>query len=598
MGTEILLLLGAIIVLLYILFSGIIVLPLRRLKNYFLQAGNKVRKDFEGMNHHDIITVKEYKLFSDNKIQKTWDNYFKVVSSGDGNHRFADIGNLFDPEIYISKKVNISLFSVIPVLFFFLSSALTVVFDLLFSGNVQTRSETVVLVIFLNLLLSALMAAIFHISRFKTVEAIDSFNLKVSEIFQTPYGTGEQISDIRMILGRYHSDQLKLYSKLNKEISLTVVQKLEPFLETMEKMVRDYLSAISTDQQKAMEHLADYFMKNTSELYDGQIEKITRATTQMTLIQEKTSGSLDNISGFFNASVAAIDKVMNSSKEMTDSYEKYLIQMKDMSMGIDANIKLMAQMLEYIDENAKNKDFTIEKLTSFQEDLIKTSQDSKDQMKAFFDEFKNTYTNHLLTMQVLTERLDKSGSIIEKSYNDFNGSLGEISGFFESLKSGMDDVRNNTNELSAVYKENLDKLESVNNLIGENIKSSSDLTEYINNSLKSNNFTVEKLAQFQKELIDISDKTNSAMNEFFTDFKDHYSSYIIAMKAASADMQKSGELLSESYSGFTSNLNSEVSEVFAGFEDNLSKVSIKFAKSITDLQEAIDELPDIIKGIK
>ena len=572
--------------------------PLRKIRNSITAARDKVIKDFKNKEHNEIITIKRYHLFDDNKIQRNWEKYFKTVSSGDGNHRYTDISDYFNHEKIIAGRINTALSSIIPVIFFFVSIAFTVMFAFLTKQESKSVNDTIILFICGIIFLSIFMIVLHKISLYRTREVLNEFNFTISEIFDTPCGTGEQLSDIRIILGRYHSDQIKLYSKLNKEISMTVVQKLEPFLDAMEKMVKDYLGAISVDQQKAMEHLADYFMKNTSELYDGQIEKITDATFKMTQIQEKTSGSLENISEFFNKSTVAIDKVINNSNEMTGSYEKYLGQMKEMSFGIDSNIKLMAQMLEYIDENARNKDFTIEKLTSFQQDLIDNSRNSADTMKEFFDDFKETYTSHLMTMKSVSDSLAGSGVMLESSYNNFNSTLGDISGFFENLNNRIEDVRNNSNEMSLIYKENLEQLQSVNSLVEENIKSSSNLTEYINNSLKSNNFTVEKLTEFQKELIDVSEKSSNAMNEFFADFKDHYSSYIIAMKAASADMQKSGEIVKESYSGFATNLDREVSEVFGKFEENLTEISIRFAKSIKDLQEAIDELPEIIKGIK
>jgi len=593
-----LLLLSAIVLLIYFVIIGYVCFPLYKIRKSINLARRKINKDFKDKELSEKTGIEEYRLFNDLQFENYWNKYFRAVLSDAGSHKFSDITNHFNPVKIISERINTALVSILPVLFFIFSSAITVLFTVLLKLEVQAENEALIIVLCGLIILSSIMSVLFKTLQFITHGTLNEFNSLVSEIFETPCGTGEQISDIRMILEEYHSDQIKLYSKINKETSLTVLQQLKPFLETMEVMVRDYLSAISVDQQKAMEHLADYFLKNTSELYDGQLEKITDATLKMTQIQEKTTGCLENISGFFSTSSIAIEKVLNNSKEMSDSYEKYLSQMNEMSIGIESNIKLMSKMLEYIDENNKNKDFTIEKLASFQNDFIISSENSTIKMKEFFDEFKDSYSNHLIKIKEVTDNIQSAENVLENSYNNFNNNLGNISEFFKELKEGINEVRENSNDMSAIYKENLEQLQSVNKLVKENINSSSNLTEYINNSLKSNNFTIEKLSEFQKELIDVSDRSGKAMNEFFTDFKDHYSSYIIAMKAASADMQKSGEIVKESYSGFASNLDKDVTGVFMKFEENLTEISIRFARSIKDLQDAVDELPEIFKGIK
>ncbi|MHB8962684.1 MAG: hypothetical protein ACYC5K_05975 [Saccharofermentanales bacterium] len=175
--------------------------------------------------------------------------------------------------------------------------------------------------------------------------------------------------------------------------------------------------------------------------------------------------------------------------------------------------------------------------------------------------------------------------------------LESVTTIYTESKDLIRQVGDTTNNALARYDNYMIHIEEMQGAVTATVKELRELVEYIRANAKNQNFTIEHISQFQKELIDTSARSTEAMQSFFADFKDQYSSSIIALRAASQDMMKAGEFLKGAYTGLADDVNSDVTQVFKTFEENLATISMHLSRSITDLQEAIDELPEILKRI-
>jgi len=456
-----------ILIFLWVAFWAFACIPIININKSLSKVIKGIEKDKKEGKRRENLTDSKIKLFSEKKLQDAWNSYCKRVEDLNGDSKVVDLNYYLSPENFIGKNTNRDISNVLPVMFFTISFILAISFTIIYQINIEAAIKELLLVIS-----GSLFACIIILISHKII--IRKSGIKLMKFVELiSYETGshllesEQLASLKLMLEKYNNNQQILFSKLDESVTDTIIKRIDPFHSSIQKLIEDYLSAISSDQQSAMENLAELFVKNTSLLYNEQLNKFSDVTMKMAVIQEKTSYSFENISEFFEKSRDAISMNIKNSAEMTDSYQKYIAQMKDMSMGIDAGINLMGKMLLYIDENNKNKDFTI-----------------------------------------------------------------------------------------------------------------------------------EKLSEYQNEFIRVSEQSAKQINEFFSDFKDHYSSYILAMKSVSADMIKSGEFVRQSYSDATSELNSEISNVYLKFEENISDISMRLAKSISDLQEAVDELPIILKNAK
>lgn len=166
--------------------------------------------------------------------------------------------------------------------------------------------------------------------------------------------------------------------------------------------------------------------------------------------------------------------------------------------------------------------------------------------------------------------------------------------------NAMDSIRligETTNNALTRNESYMSRVEEMQTSVNETVKELQDLVEYIRTNTKNKNFTIENISEFQKDLIDTSARSRESMQKFFDDFNDYYSSSLIALRSAAGDMLKSGEFLRNSYTDLTGSVNTEVTEVFRTFEENLGTISLHLSNSIHGLQDAIDDLPDILKQI-
>jgi len=467
MNIENLLVLTLILIFLWVAFWAFACIPFIKINNSLKKVIKGIEKGKKEGKIIENLTDSKIKLFSEKKLQDAWNSYCKRVEDLNGDSKVVDLNYYFSPENFIWKNTNRDISNILPMMFFVVSVILTILFTIIYQINIEAAVKELLLVISGSLFLSLFSFASHKILIRKSGTNLIRFIEILSNETGSSISSSEQLSSIRFLLEKYNKSQLLLYNNLDKAVTNAVIKRVESFNSNIYKLIENYLSAISSDQQSAMENLADYFIKNTSLLYDGQFDKIKETISEMTELQEKTSKSFESISKFYENTQIAIESVKKNSVEMSDYYQTYFDQMKDFSMGIESNINLMGKMLMYIDENNKMKHFTVEQLTNL-----------------------------------------------------------------------------------------------------------------------------------QKESLEISENSIKHVNQFTIDFKDHYSSYIVALKSASSEMVKTGEFLKESYTGLIENINSETDKVFSNFEQRISEISIRFADSIEELQQTVEEIPIMLKKIK
>jgi archaellum component FlaC len=175
--------------------------------------------------------------------------------------------------------------------------------------------------------------------------------------------------------------------------------------------------------------------------------------------------------------------------------------------------------------------------------------------------------------------------------------LGSVTTIYTESKDCIRQVGDISTKVLDRYDDYLSNVHAMNEKLSESVVQLEGLVEYIRNNSRNQNFTIDNLSKFQEDLLSVSNQSMNSMQTFFNDFNDQYSSSIISLHAASSDMLKAGELLKESYAGLAEGVNLEVEQVFHTFEEDLATISVHLSQSIHDLQEAIDELPEILRRI-
>ncbi len=173
--------------------------------------------------------------------------------------------------------------------------------------------------------------------------------------------------------------------------------------------------------------------------------------------------------------------------------------------------------------------------------------------------------------------------------------LQSVTTIYTESRECIDRVGNTTGAALSQYNESIAQMTSLQAAMVDSVKELQDLAEYIRTNSKNQNFTIENLSKYQNELIETSERSTASLQQFFREFNDQYLSSIIALRAASGDMMQAGEFIRSSYTGFTGNLNQDIDAIFKTFEENLATISLHLSRSIRDLQEAIDELPAILR---
>jgi hypothetical protein len=190
--------------------------------------------------------------------------------------------------------------------------------------------------------------------------------------------------------------------------------------------------------------------------------------------------------------------------------------------------------------------------------------------------------------------------------------ISQMAGIQEASSQSFENMR----EISMVSAEGLARMQQMNQAIFadfgaylQKLGNMSDaLTENLSSFTKTNEFmransevqmeTIKVLSEYEKELSRVSNLYTSTMQTVISEIKDQYSSTMISLRAVTVDMLKSGDHLRSAYGEFASSTVADIEQIFKHFDENLTSISAHLATSIADLQDAVDELPVILKAIQ
>lgn len=206
---------------------------------------------------------------------------------------------------------------------------------------------------------------------------------------------------------------------------------------------------------------------------------------------------------------------------------------------------------------------------------------------------KDTTMLYLDQIRKISETTESMADIQAKTAE----TLQSVTTIYTESKECIQMVGDTTGTVLSKYDTYMAQVEEMQVAVTATVKEMQELVEYIRTNSKNQNFTIENISRFQQEFLDTSAKSAASMQTFFDDFKDQYSSSLIALRAAAVEMAHSGETVRDSYTGLTEQVNQDVLQIFQTFEENLATISVHLSRSIRDLQEAIDELPDVLKQI-
>ena len=451
------------------ILAAVFFLPVSGMKNALKSACRHLESEWKIQGNSTFFLMDGYKLFSNRKLNALWNGYLTSIGNHKGNYRYANIVEYFSPDKTLEETSNTVLASFVPVVLsvagLLFTSAAYLYYAFFDKVTALMQIEAAVLVL-LILLVSLSLAVYYKSIAYNTRLQLQAFARWISSVHETIPSLSEQLADVRYSLHTYSKEQLTFYASLNDHIADNTIKAIEPFLEETRKVIGDFIAATTERQVESMQNLAEYFAGTTTQLYLDQIEKISRTTESMAEIQSRTAETLGSVTTIYTESKDCIQQVGDTSAKVLDRYEDYL-----------SNVRAMNETL--------------------------------------------------------------------------SNSVSQLEG----------------------------------------------LVEYIKNNFRNQNFTIDNLAKFQEELLSVSNQSMNSMQTFFNDFNDQYSSSIISLRAASGDMLKAGELLKVSYAGLAEGVNLEVEQVFHTFEEDLATISVHLSQSIHDLQEAIDELPEILRRI-
>lgn len=442
--------------------------PMRKIKNSLKNTIKNLNKELRANEDFDFMQS-GYRMFKDKKLAKIWDEYNASESVKKRRFQYSNIKEYFSEENIIGRLVNTSFTSSIPMVIFVIGIILGAVYTLIYAYQKLLTEDIVfraaVLIFFAGI--SSLFFFIYNkILIFQTRKHILEFSRWISIRNNEYPSINEQLGDLRHTMHSYQQEQLKFYSQLSDHIAVTMQKAIKPFLDDTKIIIEDFVSAASDKQIESMEHLAEYFVANTTKLYSEQIERLTETTSAISSIQTQTAESLKSVTTIYT--------------------------------------------------------------------------ESKDCIKLISDTSSNTLVR---------------------------------------------------------YDTYLEKVDSMNSALVSSARHLDDLVEFIRINSQNQSFTIENLSKFQQDLIDVSERSTNAMKLFFDDFNDHFTSSVIALHSASNDIMNASELLKGSYNEMAENVNVDVNKVFSVFEENLATISVHLSETIHDLQDAIDELPEILRRI-
>jgi Skp family chaperone for outer membrane proteins len=145
----------------------------------------------------------------------------------------------------------------------------------------------------------------------------------------------------------------------------------------------------------------------------------------------------------------------------------------------------------------------------------------------------------------------------------------------------------------------LQKLGNMSDALTENLSSFTKTNEFMRANSEVQMETIKILSEYEKELSQVSNLYTSTMQTVISEIKDQYSSTMNFPSGCTVDMLKFGQNhLRSAYGEFASSTVADIEQIFKHFDENLTSISAHLATSIADLQDAVDELPVILKAIQ
>jgi ABC-type transporter Mla subunit MlaD len=177
-------------------------------------------------------------------------------------------------------------------------------------------------------------------------------------------------------------------------------------------------------------------------------------------------------------------------------------------------------------------------------------------------------------------------------------SFENMHGISEASAENLLTLQNSTQAIFQNFEVYLDKLGNMSDALTSNMSSVAAINEYMKENAQAQTDTIKTLSEYEKELTQVSGLYTSTMQTVIADIKDQFASTMISLKAVTSDMTKSGEYLRSAYQEFSSSTVMNVEQIFKQFDENLTAISSHLAENISDLQDAVDELPAILKSIQ
>ncbi len=175
------------------------------------------------------------------------------------------------------------------------------------------------------------------------------------------------------------------------------------------------------------------------------------------------------------------------------------------------------------------------------------------------------------------ERISSETSNMAQVQSEVTILLKEAALSSSKASRSVEDITSLIHDMTAGYAANLAKLQDMHMTLASSVDEFKELAGFIRLNYTGTDDKIVSLAASQKEILDVSLRANDSL------------------RAAADDMLKAGEALRSSYGGISKDLSADVDKVFASFDENLSKISLHLSRSIQDLQEAVDELPEILR---
>ena len=268
--------------------------------------------------------------------------------------------------------------------------------------------------------------------------------------------------------------------------------------------------------------------------------------------------------------------ILRNHSEIPDTHTQLSVISEKLSMISDDNNRLLSELNKAFEETmiAAISPF-IGNTTDLMERFVLAATDKQAES---LDNLVAKYT--VRTEEIYSEQIKKISS--ETSHmaevqSEITDLLKQSANSSVAASRSVENISALITNVTAKYHDNLSRIDEMNLELSSSVSEFRELAGYIRQNYSSADDSIQSLAASQKEITDASLRANESL------------------KAVAEDMLKAGEILKSNYTGITTDISQDVEKVFAAFDENLSQISVHLSRSIRELQEAVDELPDIIR---